>query len=359
MNRAAALFLLLAPSIAACGSTPPPVQASGQEGLPAAAEPSAPAGAAGPSSPGSAHALVIQAASCWFGGMWSDAEGATNWEDRRIASEKRCAAIVAQLWGTDDHAKVEAFRRLEKTNVDRLGAEVDRLAAGDPVDGPRKDAIGKLLGAVEAAQREANTAHVAANQVKRDIKDKEEPETLSKDEVEAAKALRTHAAFDALLKLDAGALSAEAHAMALMCAMDRMELSRGLPKHLKIYAVADTNQLVFGVAPPPVPDDATAKLKAGTWLNYLVDAARAAGHPVPDKATHPREREPWAWGGLLEGFTDKLRADAGKLDKGTSLAKAVTAIVARLDAEWAEIPSVAASQRAMAEREEQEKAKKK
>jgi hypothetical protein len=358
MNRAPLAFVLLASSLPACGDMPPPKQAGQQEGLPTPTAPAAPGEPASPASPGSAHALVIKAAACWFGGMWSDAEGAANAEDRRIASEKRCSAIIQTLYGADDRAKFEAFRRVEKTTLDRLTEEVSRLAGGNPVDGAHKDAIAKLLRAVAAAQQEANAAHIAADQVKRDIKDHEEHETLSKDEVEAAKALRAHAAFEALLKLDAGDLSAEAHAMALMCAMDRMELSRGLPKHLKVYAVADVYQLVFGVAPPSVPEDATAKLKAGTWLNYIVDAARAAGHAVPDKATHPREREPWAWGGVLEGFTDRLHADAGRLEKGSSLAKAVAAILARLDAEWAEIPSVAASQKAMAEREEQAKKKK-
>jgi hypothetical protein len=163
----------------------------------------------------------------------------------------------------------------------------------------------------------------------------------------------------ALLALDAGDLSTEAHAMGLFCAMDRVELARGLPKHLKVYAVAGAHQLVFGVAPPAVPEDVTAKLERGLWLRYLADVARAAGHPVPVKATHPREREPWAFGGVVAGYADKLRADAAKLDRAAPLGKAVAAIVARLDAEWAEVPSIAASQKAMADREEAERAKKK
>jgi hypothetical protein len=355
MNRAPLLLVLLASSLPACGDLPPPKQVV-QEGLPPTATETAPSE---PATPGSAHALVVKAAACWFGGMWSDAEGATNAEDRRIASEKRCSAIVQKLYGTDDHLKMEAFRRVEKTTLDRVAAEVDRLAAGESLDGPHKDALGRLLRAVAAAQHEANDAHIAADQVRRDLKDHEEHTTLGKDEVEAGTALRAHAALEALLKLDAGDLSTEAHAMGLMCAMDRMELSRGLPKHLKVYAVAGAYQIVFGVAPPAVPDDPTARLKPGTWLSYLIDAARAAGHPVPDKATSPREREPWAWGGVLEGFTDKLRADAGKLDKGSSLGRALAAMLAKLDAEWAEIPSIAASQKLMAEREDAEKAKKK
>src|SRR5580700_7016543 len=132
MNRAPAVVFLLASSLAACGGVPPPVQGNLQEGLPpsSASEPSAPPE---PASPGSAHALVIKAAACWFGGMWSDAEGAANAEDRRIASEKRCSAIIQTLYGADDRAKFEAFRRVEKTTLDRLTEEVSRLAGGNPV----------------------------------------------------------------------------------------------------------------------------------------------------------------------------------------------------------------------------------
>jgi hypothetical protein len=158
-----------------------------------------------------------------------------------------------------------------------------------------------------------------------------------------------------LLRLDAGDLTAEAHAMALLAAMDRMELARALPKHLKVYAVGDAFQIVFGVAPPSVPSDPTAKLVPGVWLGYLTDVAKAAGHAVPDKATSPREREPWAWGGVIEGFSDKLRGDTGKLS-GT-LAKVTSAVVKKLDAEWAEIPEIAARQGGMGEREAKDKKK--
>jgi hypothetical protein len=267
-------------------------------------------------------------------------------------------ALVARLFGAEDRAKADQLALVAPPIVDALAAEVDRVSA-NPVDGAHKDALGKLLRAVAAAQRENDDAHVAAEAVKRDLKDKEERDQLTKDEVTAVKPLRAHAALGALLALDAGDLSAEAHTMGLMCAMDRMELARGLPKHLKVYAVADANQLVFGVAPPSVPEDATAKLTPGLWLGYLSDVARAAGHAVPDKATTPREREPWAWGGVLAGFADKLRADAGKLEKGSSMARAAAGIVARLDAEWAEIPSIAADQKLIGDREAQEKARKK
>jgi hypothetical protein len=122
-----------------------------------------------------------------------------------------------------------------------------------------------------------------------------------------------------------------------------------------VYAVGDAYQLVFGVTPPQVPSDATAKLVPGTWLTYLTEVARAAGHPVPDKATLPREREPWAWGGVVAGFGDRLRADAAKLPKDSGFARVAGAVVKRLDAEWAEVPEVAERQRGMAEREAKER----
>jgi hypothetical protein len=160
----------------------------------------------------------------------------------------------------------------------------------------------------------------------------------------------------ALLELDAGGLTGEAHALGLLTAMDRMELARGLPKHLKVYAVEGAYQLVFGAAPPNVPADATAKLVPGTWLTYLIDVARAAGHAVPASASTPREREPWAWGGVIAGFGDKLKADAPRLEG--RLAKIAAHVAKRLDAEWAEIPEIAGRQKAMGEREAKEKEKK-
>jgi hypothetical protein len=340
-------LVVLALALWGCGSPPPPVQA-GSEGL--APEPaSAPAPAAAAAvGPGAAHALLLQTAGCWFGGIWSDAEGAAP-DERRAAGEKRCVGLVKRLYGREDKVKYDEIRLVDPAAVERLAAEIDKLASHDATEGAHKEALGRLFRALAAAQRENNEAHIAADTVKADLKSATEPETLSKDETAAVRPLRTHAGLDALLHLDAGDLTAEAHAMGLLCAMDRMELSRALPRHLKVYAVSDAYQSVFGVAPPQVPSDATAKLQPGTWLAYLTEVARAAGHAVPAQASLPREREPWAWGGVVAGLGDKLRADTGKL--GGDFAPIAAAVVKRLDAEWAEVPEVAARQKAMAERE--------
>jgi hypothetical protein len=348
-----ALVLPALAASAACGSPPPPTQAGG-EGVPPAAQPQSGAPVSAPASdaPGQAHALLLHAAGCWYGGLWADAEGAAP-DERRAAAEKRCVGLVKRLYGGEDKVKYDQLRLVDAAIVDKLAGEIDNLAGHDAVDGAHKEALGRLLRALAATQKENNDAHIAADTVKSDLKNQSDPETLSKDEVAAVKPLRAHAGLDALLKLDAGDLTAEAHAMGVLCAMDRMELARGLPRHLKVYAVGDAYQLVFGVTPPQVPSDATAKLVPGTWLTYVTDVARAAGHAVPDKATLPREREPWAWGGVVAGFGDKLRADAAKLSGG--FARVAGAVVKRLDAEWAEIPEVAERQKAMAEREAKER----
>jgi hypothetical protein len=341
-SSAPLVAVLFATSLAACGDATPVAEApSGASGAPVSAG-ALPSDA----SDGKAHALLVAASSCWFGGLWSDAAGSTP-AGRHAAGEQRCMQLVNRLYGSADKAKYDALRKVDASVVTDLHAQIGKLASGDAVDGPRKAALDKLLDAEAAAQRENNEARLAADIVKGD--QKTEPESLSKDEVAAVGPLRAHAGLAALLGLDVGDLSAEAHAFGLFCAMDRLELARALPKHLKVYAVADALQLVFAVPPPAVPNDATAHLKPGTWLAYLTDVARAAGHPVPDSAQIPREREPWAWGGVIEGFADKLRADVPRL-KG-DVATAAGAIVARLDAEWKDIPSIAADQKTMYERE--------
>jgi hypothetical protein len=175
-------------------------------------------------------------------------------------------------------------------------------------------------------------ARRAGDRIKRDLD--REPDKLSTDEVEAVAPLRSHVKLDALYKLDAGGLSKEAHALALLCALDRVEIARGLPKHLKLYAVADSFQLLFGVPVPDVPADATKKLVPGTWLRFLSDTAAAAGHPVSEKAKKPKQKDALAWAGMLEGFSDKLKAESDGVAPTTDLNTVVTAVLHRLEMEF-------------------------
>jgi hypothetical protein len=251
---------------------------------------------------------------------------------REANSESRCRDLEKKVWETDDKGHYEQLRAFEAKAVGDVIGKVDSAAKGDAVDGPRRENLVKLTTALADALKETMLARRAGDRVKRDLT--KEPDKLSADEVDAVAPLRSHAKLDALYKLDAGDLSKEAHALGILCALDRVEVARGLPKHLKLYAVADTFQLVFGVTVPDAPADATKKLVPGTWLRFLSDTATAAGHPVPANAKTPREKDALAWGGMLEGFSDKLKAESDGVSATTDLNKVTATVLHRLEAEY-------------------------
>ena len=330
-----ACLAALAVAVGACGgSTPPPVPppAATVETPPpppvATTEPAAPAA---PATQEEGHKLVILAASCWFGGLWADALGEQD-PMKQTGIEARCHDLERHVWGSDDKSHYEQLRAFEQNATADVIAKVDSTAKADGVDGARRDAVVKLATALTDALKETMAARRAGDRVKRDLN--HEPEKLSKDEVEGVLPLRSHAKLEALLKLEVGNLSKEANALGLLCALDRVELARGLPKHLKLYAVADAFNLLFGVNAPDVPEDGAKKLVPGTWLRYLAQTATAAGHPVPDKAKTPRERDALAWAGMLEGFSDKLKADDDGIAPTTDLSKVVTTVLHRLEMEF-------------------------
>jgi hypothetical protein len=189
-----------------------------------------------------------------------------------------------------------------------------------------------LTAALAEALKETTDARRAGDRVKRDLD--HEPDRLSADEVEAVKPLRAHAKVEALLSLQAGDLSKEANALGILCTLDRVELARGLPRHLKLYAVADSFHVLFGVSVPDAPEDGSKKLVPGAWLRFLTETARAAGHPVPDKARTPREKDALAWAGMLEGISDKLKADGAGIAATTDLSRVVITVLHRLEAEF-------------------------
>jgi hypothetical protein len=329
-----AVPLLAAMALAACGgSTPPPSPPPPATPPPppvasTSPEPTAPPA---PQTQEEAHRLAILAASCWFGGLWADALGEQD-QMKVTGIENRCHDLERHVWGSDDKSHYEQMRAFEQNATADVIAKVDETAKADGVDGPRREALVKLTAALADALKETMAARRAGDRVKRDLT--HEPEKLSHDEVEGVLPLRAHAKLEALLKLDAGNLTKEANALALLCALDRVEVARGLPKHLKLYAVADSFNLLFGVNAPDVPEDGTKKLVPGTWLRFLAETATAAGHPVPAKAKTPRERDALAWAGMLEGFSDKLKADDDGIATTTDLSKVVTTVLHRLEAEF-------------------------
>jgi hypothetical protein len=280
-----------------------------------------------------AHRLVIAAAACWFGGTWSDALGEED-AAKEKGAEARCRELEGRVWaGAADRVHDEQLRALETNAVADVVAKVDATARVDGVDRDRREALVRLTTALADAQREVMFARRAATRVRRDLD--WEPEKLAADEVDAVGPLRTNAKLEALINLEAGELTPEARALGLLLALDRVELARGLPKHLKLYAVADEFHFLFGVTVPGVPADATTKLVPGTWLKFLSDTAAAAGHPVGREGDTPRSRDALAWAGMLEGFGDKLDAVADKVSPTTPLMNVVMVTKHRLEAEFA------------------------
>jgi hypothetical protein len=346
MGHAATCSAVLAVlALAACGGNepqpipPPPPTAASDSPAPVAT--TAPTTGAPVQTQEEAHKLLVLAVSCWFGGLWGDALGEQD-QAKVTGIETRCHELERRVWSTDDKAHLEQVRAFEQNAVSDVIAAVDQATKTDTVDGPRRDALLKLAGAFADAARETMLARRAGERVKRDLT--REPDKLTTDEVDAVGPLRAHAKLEALLKLDAGDLSKEANALGLLCATDRVELARGLPKHLKLYAVADTFQIIFGVTPPDVPQDATTKLVPGTWLKFLTDTAAAAGHPVTDKAKKARERDALAWGGMQQGFGEKLAADSSGIAPTTDLSKVVTTVLHRLETEYSAQQAAEASQ---------------
>jgi hypothetical protein len=271
------------------------------------------------------------AAACWFGGIWGDAEGDSA-EMRAEASQARCHDVVRRVYGSDEKDRYEQLRALEPSVVGDVAAKVETLAKDDPDDAPRSKTLAALVQAVAGAQREAMFARRVAARVRRDLD--REPDKLSADEAAGVSQLKDTRMLEALFKLEAGDIGHDVHALGVLAALERMQSGLDLPKHMKIYAVGGANKLLFGIEPPPVPDDATRKIKPGTWLGYLTDVAKAAGHPVPDSVKLAKQREPLAWGGTLEGYADKLRADLDGLARDTRLHHVVSVVINRLDAEY-------------------------
>ena len=286
------------------------------------------------------HRYFVSVAACWFGGLWGLTEGDSA-ETRKAADQARCHEVVRRTYGADDQTHYEKLRALEPNEVEKLGTKLEGLASSDPVDGPRKEALVKMLKAFADAQRENMFARRAADKIKKDLKGDKEPTKLSKDEAEAVEPLRAHKGLEELFNLaaSAGELGGEAHALAVLTAMDRMTDTRGLPRYMKIYTVGSAFSLLFGVAAPEVPSAAATPLKPGTWIGYLTDVARAAGHPVPDTAKTPKDRDALAWAGILQGFADKLKADSAKVSAVTDLGKLLPAVSKRLEQEYADVKS--------------------
>jgi hypothetical protein len=204
---------LLAGAVAACRSAEPrqadvPVSANGAQPLP------------GAPTDGEAQRLVVGAASCWMGGLWSDALGeqtdsrafgmAPTVDPRGI--ERRCSAVLAHLYGAFDPMRYEQLRAVEPRVVDDLAARVSAVAAADRIDAPHAARLVQLLHGVADATRENLLARKAADDVKSDEERPTGAGERALDKTLAARALQKTTAVEALLAMDAGDLTHEGRA---------------------------------------------------------------------------------------------------------------------------------------------------
>jgi hypothetical protein len=274
---------------------------------------------------GHGHALVIAATSCWLGGLWSDAVGEKG-DARDAGIRRRCDDILLEVGDSRKEPIAYApLRALDARTVDRIADRVARAAHDDPREAPQASTLVALLRAVAAASRETVDARRAADKVKQ-VFETVPPGEEWRNKEAAAPELRHSAALHALLT-HGGPYGEEARVIGTLDALDRVEIARGLPKHLKIYAVEGALLDMFGVSAPELSTNAAAPIKTGTWLTYLTKVAAAAGHPVPAEAKSPQNREPLAWNGVLEGIADRLRGTHTE----PSLDAVTTSIVARID----------------------------
>jgi hypothetical protein len=256
--------------------------------------------------PHAAHALLVDTASCWMGGIWGDVQGETPAE-RAASSERRCEAVVQNVFGKADHTRYLQLRAFEPETLDAINATLGRRALHDPLEARNADALQRLFSKLAAAERETTLARRAAHRITRDFD--HEREKLDVEEAFALPELESSLAFSELYRVDAGELGAEAHALTLIVLLDRMRVAEELPVHLKPYVVAEPLRIVFGGTPPTLPHDAARPLERGGWLLYLTDVARQARHPIPNPNAPPLARHEAAVAGILQGIADQLRHD--------------------------------------------------
>ena len=258
--------------------------------------------------------LFFSVAKCWLGPVWGDAIGEIG-ADRRASAEESCQSVAMMVWGSADSTHVLQLRAFERTAVEDVG---NRLH-GD------KEFF-QTYRIFATAQQENMLARRAAERIKIDIDDKRGEKKFTADERAAIAPFRAQKGVSQLLTSS----QRDARALGIISAMDRMELARGLPKHMKIYALAGIYGTLFGVH-AKLPASPTVHAAPGEWLAFLADGAKAAGH-APPASGEPRHRFALAWGGVLEGFADQLRPELERVSP--ELHPVVEGVIRRLQAEY-------------------------
>ncbi len=264
---------------------------------------------------------------CFVGGPWSELLGARP-EDRVVAHRARCREVVTgPLAGkADDDAALDAVRGLDAAAVAKVVDAIDGAAQNM---GDRRKALIALVKASADASREAMSARRAAEAIRGDLAVKDGAQATA-DLRGNSDALTAKAALAALYGLGTD----EARLVALVLAADHLESVRGLSPAAKSIIASPAFDVVLG---QPLPAGALDP-KHGAWLDYVRDAAKAAGHPVdlgPGAATVDLEKA--AFAGVVAGFADRFETLAPKLQGAPRAAadayvKRLRAAVADFDA---------------------------
>lgn len=268
--------------------------------------------------PRAAHALLVETASCWMGGIWGDVQGETP-DERGRSSDLRCEAVVRDVWGRPDHHRFLQLRAFEPEALAAVKHTIERRALRDPSEARNVDGLDKIFMRLAFAERETMAARRAAHRISRDWD--HERDRLNDEEALALPELEHTTAFEELWRTDAGELTSEAKVFALMVLLDRIRIAEMLPLHLKPYVVAEPLHAVLGATPPYLPRDASKPLERGAWLAFLVDAACQARHPVNDANDTPRTKHQAAMAGILAGIADQLEQNSSAIGEGTPLAE--------------------------------------
>jgi hypothetical protein len=312
MRYAPVSVTLLAALSVACAAGPPVPQAAALR-LESASVPASPEG--------SGYALLGLATSCWLGGLWNDALVETGAPHDAI--EDRCDALLRAA-GQPVIGEYGPLRAVDASIVPAI-VEAVRVRAAAEQGQARAAALAELTARVADTAREDVHARRAADRVKQ-VFETYTPSERRENKTLAAVDLRESRALGALLRTK-GPDAPAARTIGLLFALDRMEIARGLPKHLKLDAIGGPLHEVFGVRPPPVSSDPLEAIPKGAWVDYLERVASAGLRAIPRDAKDPQNREALAWNGVLDALADRLRPASDD----PVLGAVVRGVVARLD----------------------------
>jgi hypothetical protein len=170
-----------------------------------------------------------------MGGLWSDALGEKD-EGRLNGIQERCDALLRSV-GESPEGAYYPLRAVDANTVNVLSMRVAAVATTDSEERSHAKELVTLLLRLADATRETMHARRAADKVKEEGSAEPVSPDYHSDKAAAAPELLESSSLSALLHASVGPYATEAQVLGLLSAIDRMEIARGLPKHLKIYAV--------------------------------------------------------------------------------------------------------------------------